>query len=329
MNQHVLREMVARIHRIPELTDCTVGFQGDGSSRLVSEPKQSHATVSKVVVVIEEIRSPEPALKAEMERNSRMGVVQGGPGAAPLLTNRSKLLPELLGAGWNCGIMIYSGFGIVAGIGAAPVSGGTSLFLTVTAAVGFASSAIQCANGVFRVTSILSEPESTSLADLDSNEAYRNAMTLVDASGVIAGGAAMTAFVRRLWTHVPLQRAFGARNITADSLRTMNGVQRKQVLTEIFRDASRTPDGRKAMLTVVAGESNVPARVLQHAHVSVKNARHIHEHVIRRVSDSLKEVILNGVGIGMSATPDRWTGSASGSVNWLINVLWPEPAATN
>jgi hypothetical protein len=47
----------------------------------------------------------------------------------------------------------------------------------------------------------------------------------------------------------------------------------------------------------------------------------VSDETVRRLKTSISEVFLSLGGLGGSATPASTTGSASGSLNWIINVL--------
>jgi hypothetical protein len=92
-----------------------------------------------------------------------------------------------------------------------------------------------------------------------------------------------------------------------------------------MEEASRTPEGRAALIAA-AREAGIGAKSLQRASgLSVRNAntlvRIVSDETVKRLRYSLLEVAGAVGGIGASATPASLTGSASGSVNWIINVI--------
>ena len=65
--------------------------------------------------------------------------------------------------------------------------------------------------------------------------------------------------------------------------------------------------------------------VCRAAGISVRHAdllrKIISEETVRRITSSLRDVLGSLAGTGASATPASLTGSASGSVNYLINLV--------
>ena len=61
---------------------------------------------------------------------------------------------------------------MLGGAAAEAPSGGTSTFLVVVAWAGFATSSIQCMNGIVRTVEAASNPDSDSLARWDQNRIY-------------------------------------------------------------------------------------------------------------------------------------------------------------
>ena len=49
--------------------------------------------------------------------------------------------------------------------------------------------------------------------------------------------------------------------------------------------------------------------------------RIISDETARRLTASARDVIANFLGMGVSSTPSEWTGSGSGSMNWVIHLL--------
>jgi hypothetical protein len=139
--------------------------------------------------------------------------------------------------------------------------------------------------------------------------------------------------MRNLWAVLSRQRSFAARGLTFESLKAMNRTGRMQVIQEAVEEASRTPEGRQALIQA-ARESGVGSKSIQStAGLSVLNAERmvkvVTDETIRRLRLSLSEVGGSMMGIGASATPAKLTGSASGSVNWIINVIDGQTTSTS
>jgi hypothetical protein len=139
--------------------------------------------------------------------------------------------------------------------------------------------------------------------------------------------------MRNLWAVLSRQRSFAARCLTFDSLKAMNRTGRMQAIQEVVEEASRTPEGRQALIQA-ARESGVGSKSIQStAGLSVRNAERmvkvVTDETIRRLKFSLSEVGGSIMGVGASATPARLSGSASGSVNWIINVIDAQTMTTS
>jgi hypothetical protein len=102
-----------------------------------------------------------------------------------------KLLFELLGAGLSCSAAVI-GWVVVAGsAGVAPITGGTSIFLTYLAIGGSSASSIQCVNAVGRVGMEIYAPDELDV--LDSEGWYQKANKVLD--GISLAGAAASGAV--------------------------------------------------------------------------------------------------------------------------------------
>lgn len=322
----ILREMVRRIHSFSQLRGCMVGFQGNGQSRVLDPGSCVTPTSERVIVLIEEVQISDAALLAELQRwaSAPSGSPDGAPNPA-IVTNRSQLGPELIGAGLSCGLTIVSAVGVVGGVAGEVPTGGASTFLVVASWVGLTTSAIQCANGLVRVAAIASDPGGDTLSRWDSNATYTNSILLVDAIGVVTGVAGLGAAGRNLWAVLARQRSFVARGLSFEALRGMNRAGRLAVISELFEEAARTPEGRAA-LVAAAREAGIGASTLQSAEgLSVRGAstlvRVISEETTRRLSASIRDILAGATGIIASASPSSAIGSASGSLNAAPGII--------
>lgn len=158
-------------------------------------------------------------------------------------------------------------------------------------------------------------------------------MLFVDGLGVASGVASLPFAMRNLWAMLARQRSFQARALSFDRLKAMNRTQRLQTIQEVVEEASRTPEGREALIQA-ARESGVGAKSIQSTvGLSVRNADRmvnvVRDETIRRLKGSLTEITGSSLGVAASASPARITGSASGSVNWIINVIDVQTGATS
>lgn len=102
-------------------------------------------------------------------------------------------------------------------------------------------------------------------------------------------------------------------------------MQRFKVVSKAFQDAARTPEGAQA-LVAAAQEARIGVRTLPRASgLSVNHSetlvRIIGKETAQRLAWSLTDVFSNLMGHGLSASPAEHTGSGSGSINWMINLL--------
>src|SRR5262249_6531977 len=148
---------------------------------------------------------------------------------------------------------------------------------------------------------------------------------IVDAIGIASGLASLPAGARNLWAVIARQRSFAARGLSLEALKAMNRAERLRVVGEIVEEASRTPEGRAALIAA-AREAGIGARSIQSTTgLSVRHAdtmrRIVSAETVRRLTSSLRDVLGTVAGVGASATPSSATGSASGSVNFVINLV--------
>lgn len=323
----LLNRMVNRIHSIEQLRGCVIGLYGDRQCQVLHPGYSATPDSGRIAVIIEECILDDPAI---LEENRQWAArPAGSPEDVPspaIATNRSKLGPELLGAGLSCGLTVVSAVGVLGGAAAEIPSAGTSTFLVIVAWTGLVTQGIQCVNGLVRVGAIAFDPEDNTLQRWDENDTYTNSILIVDAIGVVSTLAALPAATRNLFAIIARQRSFASRGLTLEILKRMNRAERARVIREIMDEASKTPAGRKALMEA-AKEAQIGARSLERASsLSVRHAngmvRIVGEETIRRLRYSLLEVVVGGVGsVVASGTPARLTGSASGSVNWIINVI--------
>jgi len=98
-----------------------------------------------------------------------------------------------------------------------------------------------------------------------------------------------------------------------------------KAISEVFEDAARSPEGRVAPVQA-AKDAEIGAPSIQRASgISVRHAelmrRIISDETPPRITATLRDVLGGLAGVGASATPASMTGSASGSVNYLINLV--------
>lgn len=320
----VLRQIVAEIHAIPELRGVTVGLYENGQCKVISPGFSGSPYSSRIVVILEQVEGTDDREVAELRALAQTAGTAAAPVPA-IFRNKTLLGAELVGAGVNCLFTAVAALGVVAGVAGEIPTGGASSFLVAAAWIGLGSTSLQCANGVVRVGEILARPEASTVQGWDSNSFYAMASLLVDAAGVGSGVAALPYAVRNLMAVLARQRAFVARGLTADKLRWMNRAERFRVISEVMEDAGKTPEGRQALLQA-ARDAQISAKTLgRSSGMSVRHAASlatiISKETTKRLVAGLTEILATAGGVAASSTPARMTGSASGSVNWAINLV--------
>jgi predicted flavoprotein YhiN len=148
---------------------------------------------------------------------------------------------------------------------------------------------------------------------------------LSDAIGVAFSVATLPFNVRNLWSVVSKLRSFSAQSLSFEALRSMNRLERLRALSRVFQDATRTEQALNEVMAA-AREAQIGARTFQQTNsLSVNQAdtlvRVIQDQTVKRLETALLNVLGGAATPAMSATPARITGSASGSINYLIHLL--------
>lgn len=110
-------------------------------------------------------------------------------------TRDGKMLSELLNVGLSCGSAALAWVVMLGAKGAAPITGGTSLFLVYLGWGATAAATAQCASGAHRVYAEYDDPQGLDV--LDSDVWYQRAALALDAIS-LAGAAVATAATLRL-----------------------------------------------------------------------------------------------------------------------------------
>jgi hypothetical protein len=312
----VLKQIVWQIHGMHELAGCVVGYYGDRTARTIGWPSCVTLNSENVAVVVEELSL----------QGSATAKIVTAPTARQIVTNRSRLGTEVIGAAGACTLAAVSGVGVIGGVAAEVPTAGASTFLVVASWTGFAMGAIQCGNGLIRVGAALADLGGNSLEEWDKNQIYSVGILLVDGVGVASGVTTLPFAVRDLWAVVARMRQFNAMNLSFDALKQMNRLERLRALAKVFKDATRSHEGGAALLKA-AQDAQVSAKTLNFARegLSVRHAntlrKIIGEETVKRLHAGLLNLGGNVAGIGFSATEQKHTGSGSGSVNWVIHLL--------
>jgi hypothetical protein len=330
LSEEKLQQIVFAIHNTPGLRNTKVLFIGNGQCRVLYEPKQTiYGNESRIMVVLEEVPLSDGAVIGELERWARGNGESPPSSPSPIVaTNRSRLGPELIGAGVSCGLTIVAAASVVGGVAAEIPTAGASTFLVYAGWVGLATSGIQCLNGLVRVGEIARSPDDDSLERWENNAACKYSILVVDGIGVASGFAALPSQARNLYAILSRQRAFAARGLTFQSLRAMNRAERLRVITELFGEAARTPQGRDALLQA-AREAGITRDLHAMSGLSVQRSKAMMQAISvetsRRLTTTVRDILSTAIGTTGSAMSDETVGSASGSVNevttYVLNVV--------
>lgn len=325
-SDEVVQILINMLQHVPELAGALIGYQGDGCSRVLSYGSIG-AAGSSLCIVIEKVFEADVRALAELQHlaNHSNGITRNAVAPPTIVMNQSRLGPELVGAGISCGLTVVSAIGVVGGAAAEVPTGGASTFLVIAAWTGLVTGGVQCLNGLVRVGAILRAPNDNTLERWDSNMSYSIAILAVDGIGIAAGVTALPFAVRNLWAVLARQRALVARGVSFESLKAMNRAERLRVISEVFEEAARTPEGRQALVRAAKEAHVAPPGAGPHAGMSVASAVKISsavsEETARRISSSVRDIVGSLASVGASATPAALTGSASGSVNYIVNIV--------
>jgi hypothetical protein len=150
-------------------------------------------------------------------------------------------------------------------------------------------------------------------------------MLMVDAFGVAGGAAALKGATRSMVTLMARKGAY--RGITTETLVAMKRPDRAKLLLAAIRETAANEEGRRAILAAARAEGIQTAALLNPAGMSVKNGtklvRIVSSETTKQIGAASREALMNAAQIGVSATPESWTGSGSGAVNWVGDgLLW-------
>jgi hypothetical protein len=276
-----------------------------------------------VAVIVEEVEMPAAANSPALDSKGTPRI--DALVARHIVTNRSRLRAELMGVGSNCTLAAASAAGMFGGAVLELPSGGASTLLIVASWTGLFAGAIACGNGLVRVGTAYANLDGNSLDRWDSNSSYSMIMLAVDAIGVATNVATLPFNVRNLWAVISRLRAFRAQNLSFDALHAMNRLQRMRALSRVFQDATRTQEGLESVMKA-AREAQIGAQTFQRSSgLSVNHAdtlvRVTGDETTRRLETALLNVLGNIATPAMSATPAGLTGSASGSINYIVHLL--------
>ena len=178
LTQFEMQLLIDAVDRNPACRTLGIVFEGRGMTQVVREPPIPLGLRTWILLREEEV--PESAASAAT------AAAQPAP---------SNLGGELLNMGLSCGSAVLAGVAVAGGAGAAPVTGGASLAITVLAWAGAVATAAQCGIATGRVINEIFDPGANEQY-LDSEEWYQNASAALDAISVAGGLAGTVSSVR-------------------------------------------------------------------------------------------------------------------------------------
>lgn len=173
----------------------------------------------------------------------------------------SKVVAETVNTGIACGAAVLSWLVIVAGLVVTPVTGGTSLAVSVLGYSAAAASTLQCVNSTIRTANEVIDPAIND--HLDSQDWYVGTSLALDAISLLGAGSSVKSI------------ASVSRKIKASSgvtpLKVLKGLSKRerQQLTRDIMKLNNPKIPRKAlrMMTKSAHKPNHPLRTVVNAHL--------------------------------------------------------------
>lgn len=321
ISEEMLNSIVRAIHEQPELQGCMVGFEGNGQSRVLHNGLTPSINLTQRLIIVEALETPSQSVWATGITTTPTEVLT--PPA--IITNGSRLRQELIGSGLSCSLTVVSGIAVFGGVAGEIPSGGLSTVLVVAGWTGLITAGAQCGNGLVRSWQTIANPDTNSLQQWDDNRYYSTAFLIIDTVGIVAAVVQLPLAVRNLYA--VLQRRGGL--MAANELSRLSRPERAAQTREALRRATQTPEGRQAVETALREAGLIERQVAQAFNYGAQTTRRatvvsrvISAETTIRLNATLRDIISGVAGVGVSATPSRWTGSASGSVNSLVvNVL--------
>lgn len=321
MNEQILlQKMLAKIDLIPQMRGCSVGYYGNNYSKMlrvaVSNTTTDAAESNKdsVGIIIERSEISDPLVINNLQQWSESpgGSSENAPN--PIAVDRSKLVPELVGLGLSCGLVAVSAVGLVGGAAGEIPSAGLSSFIVAASWVGFTASAAQCMNAVGRVGANVIGGDET-LTEWDNNNVYKNVTFLVDYVGVNTSLVSFSGAARDLWLMARMDETLAVKGLSFYTFKTLPKPKQVLIAQSALEDLAKTPRGR-ALLLKQAREVTASVFVMPPPRVKVINPA-----AIKQIADSISDLLTSAGTVAASSTESKYTGSASGSVNWLIHLI--------
>ena len=309
-----LEKVVKAIHAQLELYGCTIGYEGGGMSRLLHTGIASSINYGKLFVVVEDVDVP----RAKVPAVEKVPAKPAEKPAPKFVTNESRFWAESRGAGINCTLTVVAAVGVVGSAAAEVPTAGTSTLLLIASWTGMVTAGAQCINGTVRAVTAYRDPQSNSLQQLDENAVYKWACLIIDAAGVVSGVAALPQGLKNL--AAILQRR-GALKMSAEAFAQLDKAGRKAAIKEAAAQASKTPEGRQAILEAME-QGGLKANAVKGGAATIRRGKLVFKAISKdlgkRLTSTVLDVLGNSGGIIASASDQKHTGSASGCLNAII-----------
>ncbi len=205
-----------------------------------------------------------------------------------------KMLYELLGAGLACSGAVLGWIAVIGTAGAAPITGGTSTFLTYLALGAAGSGTVQCVNAVGRVAAEHYTPEALDV--LDDQGWYQKTSLVLDGISLLGAATATAATIR-----------------LALQLRATTGKTMMQVLKGMSRQ-ERKKIAEEAIRIQHPGISNTQLKVLVRAGVYPKRFTPL------QISTTIRNHLLDAAGAATSFAGSGLAGVAHETGKLVIGI---------
>lgn len=203
----------------------------------------------------------------------------------------SRFYSELAGGVLGCGAAVVGWVVVAASGAAAPVSGGSSTFITTLAWGASVASSVQCANSAYRVYNEVTDPAENDW--LDSQHWYQYTSTTLDVVSLAGAGAAGAATIKMA---LRLHRTTG--KTMTEVLKGLSRQERRRIAEEVIR--IENPGISNSMVKTMLRAGKYPKRFTQ-----------------LQVSEAVRLQLKDALGASLS-----FTGSAMGGVvkGWTVGL---------
>jgi len=221
--------LLAAVDRVPESKELRVVYFDGSRMFLVRNGSRVRGAGARVIVVYEMGQGVPPQ--------------HFGISAA----RESRFFSELLGAGLSCSAAVIAWLVVLGGAGAAPVSGGTSTYISFLGWGAAAASSAQCLNSIGRVTTEVYSPQA--LDWFDSQEWYTRTADALDLISLVGATASAAATLRM----VLIARAANPSKSLVAILRGLSRQERKLLTEELIRAQNPGISNQRLKALVRAG----------------------------------------------------------------------------